>query len=917
MSSPLLYTKLTIPQLSDHYVVRLRLLNKLDGGSCQNNLLTLVCAPAGYGKTTLISNWLEKGEEQRARGDAINKLESALVRSAWLTLDSGDDDLARFLSYLVAAIQQCHPGIGEAMLAMLRTAKPPNSHTLATWLIDDLAEIPTPFVLVIDDYHTIHTERIHDFISFLIDHKPTQMSIVIASRADPALPLARLRAHGQLTEIRQDDLCFTHEEASTLIHNLIGLNLTLEQVDTIVKRTEGWVAGLQLAGLSMRNVSNIASFIHALSGGYEHIADFLTDEVFAQQPEDIKDFLLQTSILDRLSVPLCEAVTGQAQVASSLERLRKENLFLVPLDHHREWYRYHALFRDLLRKRLYQSRGSMIPELHRKASHWYETEGLLAPAIEHALAGKYYEKAAELIEQVGESVLMRSESLTMLRWLDALPHEMKREHPVLFVFDGLVLMLSGKPLQSADEILKQLSATGDIDSLRGEFATYQGLIATMKGEAEEAILFSEEALTHLPPERPFFQSLAADSLGMAFTLLGDPDSAVNAFRKVVEISERTGNVMMSIMALSNLAGLQLMRGQLLDASESYHRTLDIAAEKLDKQSPVGGKALLGLGMLAQEWNDLEAALAYYQEAAKMMARSVEVGLPMAHLSIASVKLNMRDWEGAQASINQAYKLSKASAATPIDDILTEESQARLWLAQEKLGLVSDWLESKGFLFDTAVEPLISKEAQTAHGILVNQGKYLLFVRLALAKKQPKTALGLLDPLYDITLSKGYMHRVIEILALKALAVMQQGEVDSAVQILDQALSLAEPQGYRRTFLDEGQPMAELLYTVAARGEHPTYAGILLAAFSKEMNDQRIRFDKKDSPEELIEPLSEREFEVLILISEGLSNREIADRLYISISTVKSHTSHIYSKLNVTKRTRAISQARSLGLLPWT
>lgn len=913
MTEVLLSTKLNIPPLSDQLIVRSRLMEKMDEGLRQDCLLTLVSAPAGYGKTTVVSEWIHHIKKFQIGEDNPPKEWGHPKEVAWLTLEQSDNDMSRFMAYLLRALRKIEPKIGSGILESLQTPKPASVEMLATWLINDLAELPDRFILVLDDYHLISAQPIEKFLTFLIDHHPAQMCMVIASRADPSLPLARLRARGQLTELRQDELCFTLPEVEIFLRSVMGLNLTSEQLVTLENRTEGWIAGLQLAALSMRKTPDIPAFIQTFSGGDMHIADFLTDEVLNQQPEAIKTFLLQTSILDRFSASLCEAVSGQVGAEETLKELREENMFLVPLDQQREWYRYHALFADLLRKRLCQTHADMMDGLHLRASQWYNRNDMLAQAIEHALEGKGFDQAAELINKIGEDLMKRGEAKTLLRWLETLPTDTRFSYPILLVYYGLVLLLCGKSPDVAKSELEEIVSSSEFES-HGELEIFEGLMALMRGDATEAIRLSENALKYLAPEKLFFRSLAADSLGMAYVLHGDTIAASEAFQKVVEISDQSDNVMMALGALSNLAGLLVLQGKLRAAAGAYQRVIKVAAEQLGKRSQLTGKAFLGLGMLAREWNDLEGALRYYDIATEMFTASEEIGLPVVYLSIAMVKLNQGDEEAAQDFIDRAHQYSRASTSTTLDDRLTEETQARFWIAQSKLDLAHEWMQSKGFFEPSVLEILNQVEQRAVSIVLAQQNNYLILARLYLAKKQPDLALKILEPIQKIFYEKGHIRRVIEVLTLKALALKQQEQIDSAFQMLDQALSLAKPEDYRRTFIDEGEPMMQLLYVAATKGMHPTYIGSLLVAFSEEKSKISDKGRSLDSSENLIEPLSQRELEVLNLLAKGLSNQEIGSRLHISISTVKGHTSQIYGKLNVNNRTQAVSRARSLGLI---
>ncbi len=914
-NTTLLSTKFNLPPLSGQLIARPRLMKKMDGGLRQDYLLTLVSAPAGYGKTTVVREWIQYLENFPAEEKSTKKDWEHPKKFAWLALEQSDNDLGRFLAYLLAALRKIEPEIGRGILETLQTPKPPSAEILATWLINDLAELTDRFIIVLDDYHLISSQPIEDFLTFLIEHQPAQMCLVIASRADPALPLSRMRARGQLNEVRQEDLRFTLPEVENFLKNVIGIDLSQEELSILEDRTEVWIAGLQLTALSLRNISDIPTFIRAFSGGNMHIADFLTGEVLDQQPDPIKTFLLKTSILDRLSAPLCQAVSGSTTAQDTLEKLMEQNMFLVPLDQQREWYRYHALFADLMRKRLHQASPEIVDGLHLKASQWYRSQDILAEAIEHALKGKGFNQAAELIKQISEDLMKRGEAGTLLRWLEALPTDTRMSHPVLLVYYGLVLLLSGKPPGEAKSALAEIVSSGEVEA-QGELETFEGLMALMRGDVGEAIRLSENALKTLAPEKSFFRSLTADSLGMAYTLQGDSSAATDAFQKAVAISEQSGNLMMTLGALSNLAGLLVLQGKLRAAGDAYQRVINLAAEQLGQRAQLTGKAYLGLGMLAREWNDLEGALQYYDQATELFKSSVEIGLPIVYLSIAMVKFNQRDERAAQEFIDLALQYSHASTSTMLDDKLTEETQARFWVIQGKLDLAQEWLQSKGYFEPSFLDTVRQADQRAVSLVLSQQNNYLNLARFYLAKNQPDRALDILDPLLGIFNQKGHFRRVIEVLTMKAMALKQQDQIDFALQALDQALSLAEPEGYQRTFIDEGEPMAQLLYTAAAEGMHPTYVGRILAAFAKEDSQKLTLRRSPEASENLIEPLSQRELEVLNLLAEGLSNQEISAKLHISISTVKGHTSQIYGKLNVNNRTQAVARARSLGLLPF-
>ena len=900
LSTPLLSTKFSIPFTSRKLVHRPRLWQILEEGLEQNVPLILVCGPAGYGKTTLVSDWLRASRKMRPD------------QFAWLTLERGDDDLTVFLHYFITALQRLRPGFGQGALRMLQTHKPPAVPALATLLINELNDVPGRIFLVLDDYHLITSDPIQAFLAFLVDHQPDPLCLVLLTRTDPPLPLARLRARRGLVELRQEALCFLPAEVEEFANRAMALDLSPEQLAFLAKRTEGWISGLQLAAISMRAFPDRATFFAAFSGEDRFIADYLTDDVLSGLSEPLRTFLLQTSILERLSAPLCEAVTGRPGAQAMLDQLVEANLFIVPLDNQRAWYRYHILFADLLRKRLQEGAGGEAGELHVRASRWLAANGSVDLAIEHALAGKDFDGAARMVEGIAESLLMRGQALTLLRWLEALPGETILERPVLGSLKGFSLILCGRPPDAAAGLYQELAAAGSLDAYQGEAATLQALLAVLQGRSADAIRLSGEALRLLPAGRAFFRSLAADSLGMAYTLAGDIDHAASAFEQVVEISNGSGNLMMALMALTNLAGLRYVQGHLRLAVQTCRQVVDLASQRIGRQTPLLGKTMLNLGEMLREQGDLDAAEQYLREAAGMMEFFSEIGLPLVWLALARIRMNRRDWTEAQACLERARQHAQATRSTLLDDRLVDVMQVRIWLARGELEPAAQWAQARGFLERSPAE-VFGEAARNASLNELLQAEYLALVRLVLAQRQPERALEMLIFLQDLVEKRSFQRRIIEILALKALALHQRGDLDQALPAIERALALAEPEGYQRTFIDEGEPMARLLYQAAARGISPDYAGRLLAVLAQE-NPETPPAGKVPSGD-LVEPLSAREVEVLGLIAEGLSNGEIASRLYISLSTVKGHTTSIFGRLGVKNRTQAVARARSLGLLP--
>lgn len=889
---------------------RQRLLQRLNAGLEQGRRLILVCAPAGYGKTTLVCEWIHK---VAGGGDIPHSApDPAPVSAAWLTCDPGDNDLARFLAYLMAAVRQVDARIGDGWLASFHAAKPPAPETLATLLINELAEIQGQWILVLDDFHTITTPSIHSFISFLLEHQPPGLRLVLATRADPPLPLARLRGRGQMVEVRQDELSFTPTESAEFMGQTMGVALTTQQLAILDRRTEGWAAGLQLAALSVRRSPDVSGFIEAFSGGYDTVADYLTGEVLAQQPESIQTFLLQTSILERLSAPLCAAVTGQPDAQEILETLRENNLFLVALDHQKTWYRYHALFAGLLQNRLRQSPFNQ-DELHRRASRWFQENGWSVPAIEQAIAGQDAEQAALLIEQTVEPVFISGQINTLLRWLEWLPVDVKDRHAILWVFNGLALAWDGKPPGDLKSRLPGLEPAFPKNGLLGQFHTLQSLHALTENNPGEAARLAQGALAELPPQAALFRCLAGDALGMAKIMQSETPAAIQAFEQIAEVAAQAGYVMFEIMAFTHLAGLRLQQGQLHAAARGYQRALDLAAQKLGKRSPVTANALLGLGEIAREWNDPSGAICNFLEAVELFSQFSELGIPIAYLSIARVKAAQGDWESADEYLEKARQFAQASKATRLNDRLVNGTQARFWIARGELGLAEQWAHENGLIAHPITEIIMSAGIKAAGSEFI-QNDYQALARLYLAQNQPDFALEVLEPLLNAANALGTMRRVIHILVLKALALQQRKELSQAVTVLGQALALAEPEEFQQVFLDEGEVIRPLLYQAIERGYSPLYARKILALVSQKSAAAGVPSTEKKPMEDLLEPLSEREREVLSLIAGGLSNRAISARLHISLSTVKGHAANIYGKLGVNSRTQAISEAARLGIL---
>jgi LuxR family maltose regulon positive regulatory protein len=896
--------------------------------------LTLISAPAGFGKTTLLSEWVSQNDERGMMNDnsdrqIVHPSSFILHRSnvAWLSLDQEDNDLARFLTYLIAALQTIESSLGEEALSLLQMAqpRPPPAESILTAVINQVAARPQPSVLILDDYHVIESLLIDQALTFLLDHLPPPpgtLHLVIASRTDPSLPLARLRAGGHMNELRSDDLRFTPEEVATFMNNVMGLELSSKNVAALESRTEGWIAGLQLAALSMqgRRAKQVTDFINSFTGSNRYVIDYLADEVLARRPKGTEEFLLQTSILDRLTAPLCDAVTdrhaGDSQ--SILETLEAANLFIIPLDDERRWFRYHHLFADLLRSRLESSQPELVPTLHRRASAWYAAQDLMSEAIAHSLAAREFDRAAELTEQTFFDRMSRGEDFgTMLARLEALPDNIIRARPRLGVMYAWMLAIT---LQ-LDGVEPRLQAVerraGDQlpADLQRQIAEVRAELARHRGEFAQAIKLSHQVLEALPEERSAadMQTLTGVvfNLAFAYLLAGKVKKAQQWFSEALMISQAAGSPHLILLTYWAVAQLQKLQGQLRQARQTYRQGLQLADE-IGQQRGLPVPAVvyidLGLGDLLREWNELDEADHHLTEGLEM-GRQWQIGgdtLRDGYLVQARLKQAQGDMAGALESIRQAEEIAAAYQSVPGFRRSIAACRARLLLLQAgggdgDLRAIEQWVEDRNLKVNGPINSL------------TDEVEYLTWARLLILQQEPERAWQLLVRLLQAAETDGRTGPVIEILILQALARQALGDMDQALSTIEGALGLAEPAGYVRLFIDESRLMAELLRQAASRGIAIDYVGKLLAAFSLEGPERPPTPLLLHSPA-LVEPLSERELEVLRLIAKGLTNQAIAETLVVALGTVKAHTASIYGKLEVHSRTQAVARARELDLL---
>jgi LuxR family maltose regulon positive regulatory protein len=892
--------------------------------------LTLVSAPAGFGKTSIISEWVEMLCAS-SRGAGRNK-----CHIAWYSLDEADNDPARFLKYLITAILRAmggEPAEQGGLLKMLDAAQPPPVEPVLTGLINKFEGFQERILVILDDFHHIETSDVNIVLAYLLEHLPPQLHIVIVTRADPQLPIARLRACSQLTELRATDLRFTTSEAAAFLNQVMGLNLLDEDIAALEKRTEGWIAGLQLAAISLQGKDDKSKLIKSFTGSHRLVLDYLLEEVLQQQSKHIQIFLLQTAILDRLNGELCDALTGQGDGQATLEYLDRMNLFVVPLDSERHWYRYHQLFADLLRGRLGQYQPKQQPMLHLKASEWYEDNGLTGQAIAHSLSAEDFDRAASLAERAWRDMHMSYGGISWLRWVQAIPDEVVRARPLLSAgygwslidtgdLEGADLRLGdaerwlatrGTPGKDADGLSGQKGGLTETElrSLSGSVANARAYLAQALGDVAATKEHARRALELLPEDDHFERGLSAILPGFAYWSNGDLGAAHRAISDAISYMRMLGKLPFIISFSSYLADIMVAQGRLNETKEAYLQLLDLAAEQGKPDLPETAVVHLGLSELCHEQGDLEAARRH-------LGKSEELGelptFPPWYRHWVQARIRLKESEGDLKGILKILEESKRLYYRhPIPDMRPLAAlAARTKLRQGRLDDALLWAQASSL----SVHDDPSYLGEFAH---------LTLARVLIAAHERDRSEGLigdavrmLGRLLEATKRGSRRGSVIEILVLQARAYQAQGDLALALISLEQALALAEPEGYVHTFVAEGAPMMALLRAMDADElRMRDYIHTLLARFPAPVTEQAPPAGLIVDQSELVEALSDRELEVLGLIARGLTNRQIATHLFLSLNTVKVHTRNIYGKLDVNNRTQAVAEARSLGLLPGT
>jgi LuxR family maltose regulon positive regulatory protein len=892
---PLLRTKLFAPSTFSNTITRPRLLDRLN--TSLEKALILVAAPAGYGKTTLVSNWLKETG----------------ILSAWLSLDENDNDPVLFLQYFITALHTIFPSLQLDLLSALHGKEAAPFAASLNLVINEISERSTPFVLVLDDFHAIHAQTVLDVLAYLLEHMPPSMHVVLISRSDPQLSLSRYRARNQLVEIRANQLRFTQEEIALFLNEVMGLKLPAGDIQALEARTEGWIAGLQLAAISLQASQDVHGFVSAFTGSHYYIMDYLTEEVLRVQPERVRSFLLQTSILDRLCGPLChdvcltdQAVSGDGQ--AMLEALGQMNLFIIPLDNERRWYRYHQLFADVLNRRLEQLYPHQLPDLHRRASAWYEQNGFISDAIRHALMAGDKDHAAQLVDQNGCLLLIRGEVINLLSWIEAVePHS--QTFPWIAIQKAWALCLTGQldraeePLQTADRLLSTLEKTDDVRTMLGAVTAARAHRANLQGEARQAVDFAREALDCLPVSSDLSCSLrgvATSILGDASWMDGNLAEAQRAYSDAVQISQSADNIHMIIIANSNLADILLEQGKLQRAARIFSGALQMAHLPDGKISPLAERVYAGLSKIYYEWNRLADSAEYVRQCIDLSRfwgnyESQAIG----YVVLAGLEHVQCKSEDAREAMRLAEQLISEHPLTPWQSNSLKSDLARLWIALGNLERASHLIQDSGIEIAGAL--IIGEITYLQEPI------YIVLLRLYLARGEHDAALALAGKVLQNLHEANRLGRLIEILVLQALAYQGKKDIDQALVALEKALILAQPEGFVRTFLDEGEPMVKLLVQAKAHRVGMSIVPELLSALGS------TSAAVLPPAQQLIEPLTSRELEVLQLIENGCSNQDIAGQLFISIPTVKRHISNIYAKLGVKSRTQAVSLGRELNL----
>jgi LuxR family maltose regulon positive regulatory protein len=897
----ILATKLHQPALTEKLVQRPALTRRLNEGLQAGRQFTLVSAPAGFGKTTCVSEWL--------RG--LN------MPFAWLSLDKADDDPERFLAYFTAALQKIDPNIGLELSSMLASGQIPAAESGVASLINDILQTGSPFLLILDDFHLIQDSLILAWMERIISYQPHNFHLALITREDPALPLARLRASDRMTEIRANDLRFNSAEIGRFLKNGMDVALSDEHIAALEDRTEGWVVGVQLAGLSMRGRDDPAAVVTSLSGSHRFILSYLTEEVIGRLPPDVQDFLLKTSILERLTGELCDALTGRSDSSQVLEQLVKANLFLIPLDDEQCWYRYHHLFADLLRSQFKRTVKDQAAQLHRHASRWYEQAGMFNEAMDHALAGEDYALAVNLLESYSMSMILKGYAKTVEGWMQAIPVEWQSQSLRSSLAACWMYILRGSyeklapHLKQIESILSTMQANPadakpeEVAALQAEWLALQANLLNVQGNVGQSIEMAQRALQLAPENNHYLRGLTYMGLGGAYRLAGDYPNLVEAYQKSIFHSRRSENFLSEMLSTSALTLMAIRHGKL-------HSAVEYGAQVIERKQQIGALPPLAagtvhgaFGMVYYEWNQLDKAREHLHHSlrlSELAGHNAGVAYNKCHMAWLE-QLEGND-EQAAYSIREAVDLLALGApAWIIPEVYA--MQIYIHLAQGNFAAAEDVLLQQSY----------NEQAPVTH---LSENLHLANLRLKLfqlrEKRMPvedaRQAFELAGRILSAALHAQRLGIVLRTLLLRAQLNMETGNQPAALDDLQQALEIAEPEGYIRAFVDEGAVIAALLRHSLAHSSNNGYAQQLLVHFPV----QPAALPHPAGQEMPLDALTEREVDVLRLMAQGLKYEEIAAKLFISVNTVRFYVKDIYRKLLVNNRTQAIEAARQLGLL---
>ncbi|MCC7359258.1 MAG: hypothetical protein IT317_07270 [Anaerolineales bacterium] len=878
MPGPIIQTKTFVPPLPAATVSRPRLIAQLNQGLENGHRLLLVAAPAGYGKTTLLCDWAGQ---------------AGPARVGWLALDEGDNDPAQFWTYLAGALGRYLPNLLEPIQTLLQgdpLRQLPTDLLLAV-LINTLLPETQPIVLILDDYHVIHNERIHAALIQLLARAPAHLHLAVTSRSEPPLELSRLRARRQLTEIQMDALSFSTSESAAFLNAAMRLALSEADVAALNRRAEGWIAGLQLAAVAVqavrRRADDVARFIQSFGGAHRHVMDYLTDEVLKHQPPEIQSFLLRTCLVAQLTAPLAEALTGASGAQSLLASLERANLFVIPLDSERRWYRYHSLWADMLRARLQREQPGLVPRLHQQASAWFEQNGLLDEAVSHALEAGDFERAAALLEPSAKALVMRGASETLQNRLAKLPRAVVARRPRLMIAWAWADVTAGQ-LDQAELVLAELAGHAGLEPvLSGEIAAIRAILATVRQDISAISAHAQQALSQIPLEDSQLRCVVLLSLGTAAALTGDVQRGVELLAQAVAESSRGRQPIIQLIAASTLAQAHEALGQFDQAEQLHRQVIALEADRSVGNLPLIGVGYVGLGGILHE-------RLRFQEAEAALQRGLSIGqrwgspeiLIGGYISLARLRYTQGDLSAA-LEILARLESEFLDSSPAFERDLIRAMQARLWLAQGQVEQAEAWARP---------QPLDESEPVA----YAQETQFLVLMRLLIARKEANRALPHLTRLEQTARSSRRASNLIEILILQALAQHALRQPQAAQNALGAALALAEPQNQRRVFVDE----PEIMPLLPTQARPNSFAAGLLVDFERRAAALR--------PGAAL--LSGRELEVLRLMAAGLSNQAIADRLVVALSTVKSHVKSILMKLAADNRTGAVARARELHLL---